>query len=167
VDFFSQNKIVAYNNPIDCIEDHIHKFDVELFRDTADQLLLKYRGSWSNHEIVIKWDEINKVINISSCFDLEIKTKIKKDIYSVVSSYNEKVNLGYFHYCSQHQEIFFKYQVSIKGLNYMTIEQIEDLLSVVIKECDRFFPIFLIQFSKKQTERLDLQNSLLDTHGQA
>ena len=49
----------------------------------------------------------------------------------------------------------------------MTIEQIEDLLSVVIKECDRFFPIFLIQFSKKQTERLDLQNSLLDTHGQA
>ena len=89
---------------------NIHKFDVELFRDTTDQLLLKYRGSWSNHEIVIKWDEINKVINISSCLDLEIKTKIKKDIYSVVSSYNEKVNLGYFHYCSQHQEIFFKYQ---------------------------------------------------------
>ena len=77
MDFFSQNKIISYDSPIDCIEDHAHKFSVETFRDSADQLLLKYKGSWSNHEIVIIWDEINKVINISSCFDLKSKIKSK------------------------------------------------------------------------------------------
>ena len=167
MDFFSQNKIIAYNSPIDCIEDHAHKFDVEILRDSADQLLLKYKGSWSNHEIVIIWDEINKVINISSCFDLNLRSKGKNDVYSMISSFNEKVKLGYFHYCSRHKVIFFKYQVSIKGLNYMTIEQIEDFLSVVIKECDRFFPIFLLFFSKNQTQRAGLENSLLNVHGQA
>ena len=46
---------------------------------------------------------------------LKKKTKITKEIYSLISSINEKINLGYFHYCSQHKTIFFKYQVSTKG----------------------------------------------------
>ena len=42
----------------------------------------------------------------------------------------------------------------------MTIEQIEDFLSVVIKECDRFFPVFLLFFSKNQTQRAGLSKTL-------
>ena len=137
MDFFSQNKIVSYANPIDCIEDHIYKFDVET----------------------------NKIINFSACYDFKKKTKITKEIYSLISSINEKINLGYFHYCSQHRTIFFKYQVSTKGLNYMTLEQIENFLSVVVKEFDRFFPIFLVSSSRKNDEKLILRNSLLDTSG--
>ena len=49
----------------------------------------------------------------------------------------------------------------------MTLEQIEDFLSVVIKEFDRFFPVFLISFSKKNDEKFILRNSILDTYGLA
>ena len=64
-DFFSQNKIVSYANPIDCIEDHIYKFDVEPLRYSADHLGLKFNGSWSKYEIAIVWNETNKIINLS------------------------------------------------------------------------------------------------------
>ena len=47
----------------------------------------------------------------------------------------------------------------------MTLEQIEDFLSVVIKEFDRFFPVFLISVSKKNDEKFILKNPLLDTYG--
>ncbi|MFL2678978.1 MAG: YbjN domain-containing protein [Alphaproteobacteria bacterium] len=167
MDFFSQNKIISYNNPIDCIEDQIYKFDVETFRDSPNHLTLKYKGSWKNYDIIINWDEFNKVISISSYFDLDIKSRVIKDIYLLISKINEKVNLGYFHYCSQHKEIFFKYQVSTKGLNYMTVEQIEDFLSVVIKECDRFYPIIVLFNSKKQKAKFFIQNSLVDIYGKA
>ena len=165
MDFFSQNKIVSYANPIDCIEDHIYKFDVEPLRYSADHLGLKFNGSWSKYEIAIVWNETNKIINFSACYDFKKKTKITKEIYSLISSINEKINLGYFHYCSQHRTIFFKYQVSTKGFNYMTLEQIENFLSVVVKEFDRFFPIFLASSSRKNDEKLILRNSLLDTSG--
>ena len=167
MDFFSQNKIVSYDNPIDCIEDHIYKFDVEPFRDSVDHLVLKCKGSWSSYEIIVLWDEINKVINISCSYDMDVKKKVNKDIYSFVSSVNEKISLGYFHYCSQHKSIFFKYQLSIKSLKYMTLEQIEDFLSVVIKECDRFFPIFFVFFSKTHHYKSNLKNYLSDTYGKA
>ena len=60
MDFFSQNKIVSYANPIDCIEDHIYKFDAEPLRYSADHLGLKFNGSWSKYEIAIVWNETNK-----------------------------------------------------------------------------------------------------------
>jgi hypothetical protein len=47
----------------------------------------------------------------------------------------------------------------------MTLEQIENFLSVVVKEFDRFFPIFLVSSSRKNDEKLILRNSLLDTSG--
>ena len=65
MDFFSQNKIISYASPIDCIEDHIYKFDVEPLRYSADHLGLKFNGSWSKYEIAIVWNETNKIINLS------------------------------------------------------------------------------------------------------
>ena len=49
----------------------------------------------------------------------------------------------------------------------MTLEQIEDFLSVVIKEFDRFFPVFLISFSKKNDEKIIFKNPMIDTYGLA
>ena len=88
MDFFSQNKIISYNNPIDCIEDQIYKFDVETFRDSPNHLTLKYKGSWKNYDIIINWDEFNKVISISSYFDLDIKSRVITDIYLLLSKIN-------------------------------------------------------------------------------
>ena len=61
MDVFSQNKIVSYGNPIDCIEDHIYKFDVEPLRYSADHLGLKFNGSWSKYEIAIVWNDTNNL----------------------------------------------------------------------------------------------------------
>ena len=49
----------------------------------------------------------------------------------------------------------------------MTVEQIEDFLSVVIKECDRFYPIIVLFNSKKQKAQFFIQNSLVDIYGKA
>ncbi len=167
MDFFSQNKIISYDNPIDCIEENAYKFSEETYRDSVDHLIIRFKGSWKSYDIIISWDGINKVLNISSFFEFEIKKKSIKSLYDLISAVNEKVNLGYFHYCSQHKRIFFKYQVSTKGFNFLTFEQIEEFLSVVIKECDRFFPVFFLCISRNKSPDLCINNSLIDKYGQA
>ena len=47
----------------------------------------------------IQLDEPNEIISVSSHLIL-LKKKINKNIYSLVSTVNEKINLGYFHYCA-------------------------------------------------------------------
>ena len=78
-----------------------------------------------------------------------------------------KINLGYFHYCSKLDTVFFKYQVSVKGFDFLTEEQIDDILNVVIKECDKYFPAFYLFFFKKQDPKYALSASLIETNGQA
>ncbi len=165
--FDSQNKINSFCNPIDYIEEYVYKLDADLFRDSANNLTLIYRGQWRSYSVVFKWDEQNKIISVSSYFDITKKEKINKNIYSLVSIVNEKINLGYFHYCSKLETVFFKYQVSFKGVDYLTEEQIEDILNVVINECDKYFPAFYLFFFKKQDPKYALSASLIETYGKA
>ena len=167
MNFNSQNKINSFCNPIDYIEEQIYKLDADLFRDSPNHLTLNYRGQWRNYDVVFFWDEQNEIISVSSHFDITKKAKINKNIYSLVSIVNEKINLGYFHYCSKLDTVFFKYHVSIKGFDYLTEEQIDDILNVVIKECDKYFPAFYLYFLKKQDPKFALTASLIETNGEA
>ena len=63
------------NSIIINLGDHIYKFDVEPLRYSADHLGLKFNGSWSKYEIAIVWNETNKIINLSACYDFKKKTK--------------------------------------------------------------------------------------------
>ena len=118
MDFFSQNKIISYDNPIDCIEENAYKFSEETYRDSVDHLIIRFKGSWKSYDIIISWDGINKVLNISSFFEFEIKKKSIKSLYDLISAVNEKVNLGYFHYCSQHKRIFLNIRFQRKVLTF-------------------------------------------------
>ena len=76
--FDSQNKIKSFCNPIDYIEEQFYKFDVDLFRDSPNHLTLNYRGQWRSYNVVFVWDEQNKIISVSSHFDITKKKKLIK-----------------------------------------------------------------------------------------
>ena len=74
--FLVKNKIISYDNPIDCIEENAYKFSEETYRDSVDHLIIRFKGSWKSYDIIISWDGINKVLNISSFF---LNLKLKKN----------------------------------------------------------------------------------------
>ena len=143
MEFDSQKKIIKYNNPIDCIEDFVYKYDVDFLRDSPNDLTLNFKGLWMNYNISINWDEFNEIINISSYFEIK-KKNISNEIYSLISIINNKVNLGYFNYCTKLQTVFFNYKISVKGINFLTREQVESFIDVVANECDKYFPVFYV-----------------------
>ena len=167
MNYDSQKKIITYQNPIDYIEDLVYKYDLDSFRDSENDLSLKYKGLWNSYDIIVSWDDNNKIINLVSYYDISKKNKIGRKIYSLISCVNEKINLGYFSFSSKLNTVFFKYHISVKGHYYLSKEQIENCLDVVTKECDRFFPAFYLFFCKKQDPNFALKQSLIDTHGEA
>ena len=95
------------------------------------------------------------------------KNRINKSIYSLISDVNKKATIGFFNYCAELNTIFFSYKFSIKGQDFISIEQIKNFLHIVINECDRFFPVFFVYFYKKQDPIHALDIALLDTIGEA
>ena len=83
-----------------------------------------------------------------------------------------KLDVDFFRDSPNHLNLNYRgqwrcYNVSVKGLDYLTEEQINDILNVVIHECDKYFPAFYLFFFKKQDPKFALSASLIETNGRA
>ena len=165
--FDSQKKIINKNNPIDYIEEYVINDDIEIYRFSRDEITISSKGIWRNYKISFKWDEDRKIIEANSYFDMSKKNKINKSIYSLVSKVNKKATVGFFNFLPKLNTIFYSYKISVKGQNYITLEQVQDFIDLVTSECDRFFPVFFVFFYKKQDPIYALEIAVLDTCGEA
>ena len=165
--FDNQKKNFRNNNPIDFIEEFVLNDEIEKVRDSSDEIVIFSKGVWKNYDINFKWDSKQKIIEISTHFEMSKKNRINKSIYSLISDVNKKANVGFFNYCTELNTIFFSYKISIKGQDFISVEQIKNFINIVINECDRFFPVFFVFFYKKQDPIHALDIALLDTIGEA
>ena len=165
--FDNQKKNFSNNNPIDFIEEYVLNDGIEKVRDSSDEIVIFSKGVWKNYDINFKWDSKQKIIEVSTYFEMSKKNRINKSIYSLISDVNKKATVGFFNYCTELNTIFFSYKISIKGQDFISVEQIKNFINIVISECDRFFPVFFVFFYKKQDPIHALDIALIDTIGEA
>ncbi len=165
--FDNQKKNFSNNNPIDFIEEYVLNDEIEKVRDSNDEIVIFSKGVWKNYDINFKWDSKQKIIEVSTYFEMSKKNRINKSIYSLISDVNKKANVGFFNYCTELNAILFSYKISIKGQDSISVEQIKNIINIVINECDRFLPVFFVFFYKKQDPIHALDIALLDTVGEA
>ena len=165
--FDNQKKNFSNNNPIDFIEEYVLNDEIEKVRDSSDEIVIFSKGVWKNYDINFKWDSKQKIIEVTTYFEMSKKNRINKSIYSLISDINKKATVGFFNYCTELNTVFFSYKISIKGQDFISAEQIKNFINIVISECDRFFPVFFVFFYKKQDPIHALDIALLDTIGEA
>ena len=165
--FDNQKKNFSNNNPIDFIEEYVLNDGIEKVRDSSDEIVIFSKGVWKNYDINFKWDSKQKIIEVSTYFEMSKKNRINKSIYSLISDVNKKATVGFFNYCTELNTVFFSYKISIKGQDFISVEQIKNFINIVISECDRFFPVFFVFFYKKQDPIHALDIALIDTIGEA
>ena len=165
--FDNQKKFLSKNNPIDFIEEYVLNYKIEKVRDSSDEIIIFLKGIWKNYDVNFRWDSKRKIIEINTYFEMSKKNRINKSIYSLISDVNKRVNVGFFNYCTELDAIFFSYKISIKGQDFISVEQIRNFINIVKNECDRFFPVFFVFFYKKQDPIHALDIALLDTVGEA
>ena len=165
--FYSQKIIIDKNNPIDFIEQYVVCHEKNILRDSRDEITILTKGLWNSYNISFKWNNQKRIIEVNSYFETYKKQKIKNSIYSLISSVNQKVTVGFFNFSPKLNTIFYSYNISIKGQNFLSFEQVQDFIDIVIRECDRFFPVFFIYLYKKQDAKSAIEIALVDTHGEA
>ncbi len=165
--FDNENKIIKQNNPIDYIEEYFSRFFDDILRDSEYQLTINSKGLWNTYNISISWCENKKIFEINTYLDCVSKFKSNNSIYVLISNINEKVKLGHFNYSSKLSKVFYNYKVSVKGQDFVTIEQVEYLINITTEECDRFFPVFFVYFNKKKSPQSSIDIAILETCGEA
>lgn len=164
---YSENTLNVFINPIDGIEEIISAYDLDFLRNNKNQLSINFEGLWSNYEIKFNWSQPNGLIQINNNLSIKIPTNFLDKIYHVICLINERISLGYFGYCSDESCLFFRHNVSMKGINYLSTEQIEDFIDIIVQECDKFYPAFQTLIFRNYGAKKAIESALFETIGEA
>lgn len=163
----SENSDFIFINPIDEIEEIVHAYEFKFSRNNNFELIVNYGGLWTNYEVSFSWLQPKDLIRINTYLYLKIPIKIVNKLQVMISLINENTTFGYFGYSLKKNCLYFRYNISMRGVNNLTTEQIEDFIDVMIHECDKYYPAFQVFIHKKSDPQFALDSTLLETAGKA
>ncbi|MDC3091136.1 YbjN domain-containing protein [Rickettsiales bacterium] len=163
----SENSYNVFMNPIDSIEEIINAYDLHFVRSNSCELILNFAGVWNNYEVSFNWLQIRGLIRVNTDLNIRIPDKSVPKLQTLISLINENISFGYFGYSSKKSCLYFRHNISIKGVMNLSTEQIEDFIDVVIDECDKYFPAFHLFLYKKNDPEYALKHSFMETVGEA
>ena len=163
----SENTFNVFNNPIDEIEEIVNSYELDFLRNTLNELILSYKGLWNNYEVSFNWDQYNGILQVNNNLDISIPVKLIEKIRIMISMINEKIKLGYFGFSTKTKSIYFRHNISLKGMNNFSAELVEDCIDRIICDCDKYFPAFQIFLHKKNNPEFAIKSALLETLGEA
>lgn len=163
----SENTFNVFNNPIDEIEEIVNSYELDFLRKTLNVLILSHKGLWNDYEVSFNWDQNNGLLQINNNLNLFIPEKLIEKVRIMISMINEKIALGYFGLSAKTKSIYFRHNISLRGMNNFSTEQVEDCIDRIIYDCDKYFPAFQIFLHKKNNPEFAIKSALLETLGEA
>tara|TARA_X000000950_G_scaffold272651_1_gene355447 strand:- start:3730 stop:4233 length:504 start_codon:yes stop_codon:yes gene_type:complete len=164
---YSENTLNIFMNPIDEIEEIIAAYNLNFFRNDKNEISILFEGLWSIYELKFNWSKNNGLIKINNDLNIKIPKKSLVGIYKLLSLINEQTLLGFFGYSSRRSCLFFRHNVSIKGVKFLATEQIEDFIDSIVQECDKFYPAFQTLIYKNEKPQQSINNAIFETIGEA
>lgn len=154
-------------NPLDAIEDMIAAQEWPYHRLSYDEILLEISGRWLDYRLSFFWNEDPNILQVLVSLDMPVHGESLFETVQLLHLINQRLGLGHFELSPEEPSPVFRYAYLMAGLKTLRIEFFEDLLDIVISECERFYPAFqfTILGNKKAEEALAV--TLLDTQGEA
>tara|TARA_A100000171_G_C2113568_1_gene136441 strand:- start:121 stop:627 length:507 start_codon:yes stop_codon:yes gene_type:complete len=154
-------------NPLDTIEEMIAAQEWPYHRLSHDEILLEIAGRWHDYRVSFFWNEDSEVLGIISSLEMPVPAERYNDTVFLLHLINQRLGLGHFELSPEENNLVFRYAYLMAGLKSLKSESFEELLEIVISECERFYPAFqfTVLGNKKPEEALSV--TLLDTQGEA
>ncbi len=154
-------------NPIDLIEQLVAANQWVFDRTNDDELAVEVAGRWCDYRMFFSWREDVSALHFSCAFDMRVPTAKLAPVHQLLSQINEKLWLGHFDLWSEDGLPLFRHVVPLRGTAGASLEQLEDLVSAALRECDRFYPAFQFVVWGGKTPAEAVALSMIDPVGEA
>ncbi|MSO64822.1 MAG: hypothetical protein EXQ85_03300 [Alphaproteobacteria bacterium] len=155
------------NNPIDLLEQIVAANEWAFDRYADDEMNVGIEGSLTRYHLWFAWREEQHSLQISCAFDLKVSREKVSPMHSLLALMNEKMWLGHFDLWAQEGLLMYRHAQLYTGGASATPEQMEELVSIALRECERFYPAiqFVLWGGKGPAEAVAA--AMLETEGEA
>ena len=132
----------ACANPIDLVERIASSNEWVFERAGENELAVEVGGCWCDYHLHFCWREDAHALHLSCAFDMRVPKGKLAPVHHLLAMVNEKMWLGHFDLWSEDGLPLFRHAVPLRGTPGASAEQLEDLVDVALRECERFYPAF-------------------------
>lgn len=133
---------IGESHPIDVVENLVHSNDWTCERVGDDELAVEIAGRWCDYRLFFAWHREAAAIHFSLALDMRVPEAKRAEVEGLLALINERLWLGHFDLWSDDGLPMYRYAVLLRGTPGPAPAQIEELVSVALSECDRFYPAF-------------------------
>jgi hypothetical protein len=154
-------------SPLCLLEEVFHDYDWNYERDSEHEISAEIEGRWCNYRLFAMWRQDLGSLMLSSLIDVKIPSEKLSPVTILLAAFNPRLWLGHFEITPDYQIPAFRYNLVLKGNTSATLEQIEDIVTAAITECDRLYPALQFVLWGGKTPEEAMMAAMLDTHGEA
>lgn len=154
------------NDPISLIEEYTLDQDWFAERSNDHELWVEMPGQWGQHRLWVAFHEDTHFLQFNCYLNIKIPDRLVPAVAELITLMNERIWLGHFEIWSEEMVPVFRVVLPLRG-NELEAEQVEDVMTSIFQETERFFPAFnwVVWGGKSPTEAVTA--AIVDTEGEA
>ena len=153
-------------DPLDLIEDIIISNNWDYDRDSSRNIHVEIASEWCDYQLSFGVNDDINLLYISCVLDINIPDYRMKNVYSFLSSINERLLIGHFEIWSEERWPLLKQSFPIPNNQSLCKGQLEQAIYLALKECEKFYPAFQMYAWENKDTKSTLEHLMLDTQGE-
>ena len=126
-------------------------------------ILADIPGEWSHYQLSVTWQDAAEALVVVCHIDLPDYEEHREALRHISSVLNQELWLGHFVYDVHHDSLSLRHTLPLRGAGGATAEQIEDLVDIILGECELAYPV-LYQVAMGEIAAADAAKLTLIAH---
>lgn len=128
-------------DPIGMVEEYAIEQNWNAERAAELELWVELPSQWGNNRLWVVHHDESEFLQFNCYLTLKIPDRLVATTAEVISMMNERVWLGHFEIWTEEMAPVFRVVLPLRG-STLSLEQIEDVLTSILQETERFYPAF-------------------------
>ena len=129
-------------DPIELVARFVIKQDWFLKQTHTNGVVVEVPGQWGQYQLRVEWQEDLQVLCVYVTFDLLFDDVPAVRLRTLLFELNNHLFIGHFRLSSDKRQVQLYYALTLRGAGGATPEQIEDVVDILLGQCEQAAPAF-------------------------
>jgi hypothetical protein len=154
-------------HPVDLVSCFAARQEWHVRRTDRNMLTADVPGHWSHYHLQVTWQDYDETLRLDCGLELPVDDGAFQRLALVICLLNQHLFLGHFVIAPDTGAVELSYRLPLRGAGGATPEQIEDVIDILLGQCEQAFPALLHALENDGPPSCASQLVMMPTLGQA
>ena len=158
---------ILLGDPIELVTRFVTNQDWLLQQRGENTVLAEVPGKWCDYQLTVTWQHNEEAMRVTCRIDVQCDKSRFSEIALLAALLNQQIFMGHLALDIETGEIELRHTLPLRGAGGATPEQIEDVVDIMLGECEYCFPT-IYQVAQGQLAATDgAAAAFFNTEGEA